>query len=143
MTYFKNYSFSYASPSIKHLLAKNLMALAFAKTPALFELILLLCFRIIKGSVQQINAVYWWGEPELRGDIQGTFNSSPLKSCDQTVAKRNKTTLGVLWNPVGWMKSMEFKGWKKRKNKAIETRLYVRKLGLTPHSTEQWTKKWA
>ena len=96
------------------------MALAFAKTPALFKLILLLCFRIIKGSVQQINAVYWWGEPELRGDIQGTFNSSPLKSCDQTVTKRNNKTLGVLWNPVGWMKSMEFKGWKKRKNKRLK-----------------------
>ena len=30
-------------------------------------------------------------------------------------SKRNKTTLGMLWNPVGWMKSMEFKGWKKKK----------------------------
>ena len=40
-------------------------------------------------------------------------------------SKRNKTTLGMLWNPVGWMKSMEFKGWKKRRKKEaiIETPL--------------------
>ena len=35
------------------------------KTPALFKLILPLCFRIIKGSIQQIDAVYTDGVTSL------------------------------------------------------------------------------
>ena len=71
-----------------------------------------------------------WAWTQLRGDRKGTFNSSPsnkllLWNPVTRLPKRNKT-LGMLWNPVGWMKSTEFKGWKKRKKR------------LKPPTWENW-----